>query len=168
VEEECVVASEVRAVFEGLNGPVVLHKVIISRMLVQNIPVIHINEPHEPMPDPKHHCHKHRITPYIPMEIALNAESKETELSHHHAVTKLIQGADVSFSQGEVIEPRQVIEGVDEIIKPINAHRRPNIQMLISMIPHPRLFVMKSHCILIDKVHFPFIMLRVGMMGDVV
>jgi hypothetical protein len=79
VEEECVVASEVRGVFEGLNGPVVLHNVIISRMLVQNIPVIHINEPHEPMPDPKHERHKHWVTPDIPMEIALNTESKETE-----------------------------------------------------------------------------------------
>jgi hypothetical protein len=83
-------------------------------------------------------------------------------------VTNLIQGADIPFSKWEVVEPREVIEGVDKVIKSIDTHGRPDIVLLVLMIPHPWLLVMKSNRILIDEMHFSFIMLRVGMMCCIV
>jgi len=59
----------------------------------------------------------------------------------------------------EVVKPRKVIEGVSEIIETISAHDRPDVVLLPFVIPHSRLFPMKSNPILVNKVHFPFIML---------
>ncbi len=83
VQEKRIITAEISAILIGLNSPVVLHKVIISRVLVQDVPVIHVDKPHEPMTDSKDHCHEYWETPEESVEVALDAEAEEAELRHH-------------------------------------------------------------------------------------
>lgn len=121
--------------------------------------MIDINEPHKSVSNSKDNSPKHWDKVHEPMIVPNSSTHYTNVYEYHSGVTPPVKIAKVSFSVREVVKPRKVIEGVSEIIETISAHDRPDVVLLPFVIPHSRLFPMKSNPILVNKVHLPFIML---------
>ena len=105
MQPEGVVTTKVSAAFIDLDSPVVIHVILIGSMLVEDIPMVDVDVPHEPMTYTKDHTHKDWEGPEETVDVALDTKGQEDEGEHDATVTELVERGDVTLTMWEIVKP---------------------------------------------------------------